>query len=441
MNRSSQSLKSSNKSIDHHPHNRFPLPVTLLFMLVASILLGYLLLVLAYMLPTKSMYAHIEASLPMYNQEGQYPDVIYGNPATGLDNWTDTLMLGAATYQSERPAMDALLVPRIKYGPLEPLDNLNQIVSHRGSEEGGTLSYYPRYWHGYLILLKPLIALFTPSQIRIGNTVMQFLLSAITMFLLFKQIGLQQALAFFAVLSVINPMTTGKAFQYSSIFYISMLSIIYILTKGKNLMEGNRVMIFFFMIGILTAYFDLLTYPIASLGLPLLTFLTLKGHEEAPDQKKLKDMLLTMLTLSAIWALGYATMWSAKWVLATIFTDENVFTDALNQAVFRMNGQITKNEMTNMGAVAITRNLELLLHTPVLVELGLFILALTVLHMQRKEKIKVPALYILLPLLLIALYPIIWDGILKNHSLIHYWMTYQNLSMLTFSLFLLIAEV
>ena len=431
---------SASISRQEHNPNRFPtLFVTLLLTLSLSVLLGILLLTIAYALPTKNIYQHIEASLPVYQEEGEYPYLIEDNWSTLLDNYTDTLMLGSATYRSGHPFRDALLIPRTRYGELEPFDNLPEIISHRGEAVPNQSYeiYYPRYWHGYLILLKPLLELFTPTKLRILNTALQFALALLTLFLLYKNLGLPYAAAFFSVLAVMNPMVTGRSFQYSDVYYITMLSSIYILHKGKKILKPNCFLHLFFFIGILTAYFDLLTYPLASLGVPLLILLSIQ-NQASEKPHPLPSALITMLTSSVSWLFGFAAMWASKWVIATAFTDVNVFEDALNQASFRLNGQVTERRMTNMGAVAISRNLERLPETPVILELILFLILMIALILLKQYKLRLK-LETIIPQLIIAFYPILWYGTMKNHSFIHRWMTYRSLSILTFSIFLMLA--
>lgn len=50
-------------------------------------------------------------------------------------------------------------------------------------------------------------------------------------------------------------------------------------------MTDKNVLYLFLISGILTAFFDLLTYPIASLGIPLVIFLIALNHEH-----KLKEL-------------------------------------------------------------------------------------------------------------------------------------------------------
>jgi len=95
--------------------------------------------------------------------------------------------------------------------------------------------------------------------------------------------------------------------------------------------------------------------------------------------------------------------------------------------------------MTNMGAVAISRNLERLPETPVILELVLFLILMIALILLKQYKLRLK-LETIIPQLIFAFYPILWYGTMKNHSFIHRWMTYRSLSILTFSIFLIFAE-
>lgn len=413
-----------------------PLPVKMLLTLLLSIALGYFLLVASYLLPTKSITSHVKASVPTLQAEGQYPFLIDKNWTTVLDNYTDSLMLSKAAYRSGHPFRDALRNEHTLYGDFDPLENLIQFANQQ-DESSGSPSPYARYWHGYLILLKPLLELFTLPQLRVLNTILQIALTIIMFLSLYKKLGLFHFLAFLGVITVINPLITGCSLQYSSIFYITMIASLIILHRAEKIRSKHQDILLFFMIGIAAAYFDLLTYPIASLGVPLLILLA-SIHTDSTNSHKLSSWLMPMLTDTIAWGLGYAAMWASKWALATAFTDLDVLSDAMNQAVFRLDGQITELRMTNMAAVAISINLELLLKTLVLPALGLFLIVI-ILSICIHRYMWKPNITRIVTELLIAFYPIIWDGILKNHSLIHRWMTFRGMAVLTFAIFLIFA--
>ena len=55
---------------------------------------------------------------------------------------------------------------------------------------------YARYWHGYLVLLRPLLALFNYSAIRIILLVITLLSMAILAILLYKKLDLQTSIIY-----------------------------------------------------------------------------------------------------------------------------------------------------------------------------------------------------------------------------------------------------
>ena len=53
---------------------------------------------------------------------------------------------------------------------------------------------YARYWHGYLLFLKPLLLFFSLSDIRMMNAALQLILAAGVLLLAFRKRGLRRSL-------------------------------------------------------------------------------------------------------------------------------------------------------------------------------------------------------------------------------------------------------
>ena len=68
---------------------------------------------------------------------------------------------------------------------------------------------------------------------------------------------------------------------------------------------------FFLIVGILTSYFDFLTYPVVTLGIPLCCYFLLESDRLWNNIKRLTGF-------SVSWAIGYAGMCAAKWVIADL---------------------------------------------------------------------------------------------------------------------------
>ena len=63
--------------------------------------------------------------------------------------------------------------------------------------------------------------------------------------------------------------------QYSAVFIITLVSSLYILLKNNI----NNIASTFLIIGMVTVFFDLLTIPVLTLGIPLLFYISLHQNE------------------------------------------------------------------------------------------------------------------------------------------------------------------
>lgn len=427
---------------------RVKLCFTLLGMLIVAVTVGTLLLILAYCIPTKRISNNVATSIITFNEEGLYPFVKPRYVSTVLDNWTDTLIYTEAMYRSGDALQDAMLNPNTQYGNSDPLTNLNLVLKNQNTDENKDVANYPRYWHGYLIFVKPLLTICNLHQIRIINTTFQIVLICLLMLLLYKKLNFLYACAFFGVIMMINPLVTGKSLQFSSIQYAVLLSCLMLLVEKDKLFEKYRDIRIFCLTGIFVGYFDLLTYPLASLGVPLLLCLAIYSNclenKNLSESKKLIICIKTIIADAASWTISYVLMWSSKWFLTTWLTDTDAIQDALNQANFKLSGEVTASSGTQLvkaalGTAALNRNFILVLETNTLPALAVFAILALLLLVLKKYKFSIKP-HILLCDIVISAWPLIWYMILKNHSYIHFWMTYRNLTLMTYAAFMIIAS-
>ena len=153
-------------------------PLTLFGMCIV----GYLLLVLVYSISTERMQEEMRESVRIFVTEtGAY------TPAgKQLDNFTDSLMLLTASHPNgENPWKDAIRVPQFRSNDMEPTQLLIDMFSVQETEKQEVS--YGRYWHGFLIFLKPLLAVFSYSQIRDILSMVQIGLFMVIVLLLAKK--------------------------------------------------------------------------------------------------------------------------------------------------------------------------------------------------------------------------------------------------------------
>lgn len=274
---------------------------------------------------------------------------------------------------------------------------------------------YARYWHGYLIFLKPLLLLFDYSSIRYLLILIQLgLFTLLVRELAFKKTSM--ILPTFFVWIFLNPCATMLSMQYNSVLSISFLAMFFILylNRTKNMNTLFKWEIFFMIVGECTSYFDLLTYPLVSLGIPLTLWLFLFLSES------IKDNIKNILSLSTFWIIGYGGLWGAKWTLGNLIAGTNLIADALKMIQFRTASEWDAIKFTFFDII----------HTQwdVAQNYGWMLILLLALLLFRLVKTKKIILYAIIPYVIIAVYPFAWYFVLKNHSYIHCFFTYRELS-------------
>jgi len=381
--------------------------------LITAVIMGTLLLFAVYLLPTERIEVNVASSAQTIADEGLDPS-LFSWITSDIDTFTDSLMLLEAAYpQDASPLADAMNVPRGGLGESDPVDT---IVGHyvNGADYDLT-NLYPRYWHGYLIFLKPLLQLFDYSDIRLINGVIQTLIVLITCFLLFKKEHKKAVIPYLFSHLMLMPIALAKAFQYSSCFYIfSFVCIALLIIKNEK--RKTLAPLVFLWSGIATAYFDLLTYPISTFGVPMVLYLLL-------DNTNSTESKLAEIVRNAIyWCFGLGAMWVSKWCIASIITGENKFTDALSKVAQRTSMSSDDGGTYSIYATEI-RNFGAFIRTPITVLVVLLIIYMIFKLIKQKNLTAEESVRLLFPFLLTGLAPVVWYAFATNHSMIHYWFT------------------
>ena len=402
--------------------------------LAASICIGAILILAAYSLPTSRIYHNVDRSARIYELEGHAPFWAGGVIHTRIDNFTDSIMLMKAAYPVENLIDSAFLNPSWKFidsSPDAPVNTLVDVMKNERQADG-EIWYYPLYWHGYLVILKPMLMISPVHDLRVLNFYVQFFLMLTALFLFYQRFGRNLTLAFALTLLTLNPITAAIDFQISDVFCIILLSTIFILRKNEMLLRGENYLYFFLLLGIVTVYVDFLTYPFAAFGISLCLCVLIneKNFLAMTPQKVLAKLSAYLFA----WGFGYVGMWAGKWILATVFTSDNVIMGALGKALYRTSSTLSAAEgggtFTFIDVLA--RNFSALFRGPLPVILSLLIIYLIYILIRRKKKIFVTKSR-LAAFAFIMLLPFLWYVVLKNHSYVHDYMAYRNLAVTIFA--------
>jgi putative flippase GtrA len=396
-----------------------------------------------------------------------------------LDNYSDAVMLLTACYpvykndsgdvvdyNGEKTSYieQAMLNNRLQYN--SPPETLSHDLADAKVEP------YTRYWHGYLVFLKPLLSIFNLKQIRIIDSVMQGVLLATLLLLLYKRGYKFLIIPFLCAYIFISPLTVAISLQYSSNWYIVLIGNIVYLAFQDKIIKHNLHYILFAVVGALTSYFDLFSYPIITMGLLLVIVIS---TEKLSFWKAVQKVLACGLS----WMFGYAFMWIAKFVCAAIVLNSLDIFENARGAVEHHQGF---SEYNGLGVPFDWIYDKLLLHSPtketiksltiINIVFGAGEIIWTIIK-NKNEKVKnfikkhfkasftkdsldelddfkfikdqKTRLYLnilarVAVIIGISMIPWVWCFLIRNHTFIHAFMTYRILAVFYFALYVLLHK-
>ena len=387
-----------------------------LLRIIVCVLVGTLLMTLVYMIPTNKIEDNVKKSAQIFQREGNRPILINGITSQ-CDNFTDALILLEAAKKNDRNILvSAMEVKESNIGKQTPTE---AIVNHYIHNKPFTYHRaYPRYWHGNLLVIKPLMNFVDYYGFRIINSIMALLMMIFITWLLFKYNEKGFIAPYIISMLFMMPLTIAFSIQLSSCYYVLNAGIIGLLLS-KNKVPNKSIYIFLY-IGIATAFFDLLTYPIATFGVPCALYLFMC------ERDTLKNYLKKIIKAGALWGIGYTLMWISKWIIATLITDKNVLADGLKQTNSRTSVGMTVVSRLKLIVGTEIKNIYYFLKTPVVIIALIYILIMIVLIIRQHKRIK-SSISLVLPFVVLMLAPCCWYAFAAEHSDVHAWFTYKAL--------------
>ena len=395
---------------------------------------GAVLLLLVFQLPTTKMYAHVCQSMPTLEKEFVDGVVVDGYQASLTGNFTDCLMLFYSIYDNpEHSTLEQVMhMYRTESSASDgwtPGESLRDYCNGVAQEKEVS---YGRYWHGYLVLLKPLLMLTNLNSIRMMMSVTQLLLVGLIVYAAAKRGDGNVGIAFLVSVPFFYFVSMFTSLSLSICFYIMALATLIPLCYHEKLKEKNRYLNLFLWIGMAVAYFDFLTYPLVTLAFPLIVVLYMNRENWKAKCKK-------VFGYSVQWGMGYIGLWFVKWLLSDLLTDSSVIGDAIRTVFERTQTASGGNKLTGLFVV-LRQNFDVYFNW------SFYILAFFVIIFLAYQMIKHKKLYMdfdvikeKLVILSVSVMPIVWYFLTQNHSEEHYMFTCKNIAILVFAVISAIA--
>jgi len=390
---------------------------------VGSALIGVFLLFLIFCLPTDRVAEHVfqDVDTMLLTSENVSGSGIRHYVLSNRETFTDAIMVqnamekieGKSAYEHAIWAYHRDMGDDVVWKPEASI----RYLSDGGNISQMYLRTYARYWHGYLVYLKPLLMSFGWKQVAIMSAVLLVVLFCVlvTFSILKKRVSV--AVATIIGMVFLKPLLIHASFTMAVCWAITLAALLFMVLKNEWLEKNEYYAEFFLIIGILTAYFDFLTYPIVTVGFPLCAYFLMK------KEGTIKTLLFNLIGFCISWGLGYAGMWSMKWIVS----DLTLQTGTIRDAVWAVLG---RTEAIGSWAYGTFYVIDLNLkeyNLPIYAVMAGVLLVVTVVLVvvsSWKNGVK-PMLPKLIVLLLTACIPFAWIAVVQHHSALHARFTFR----------------
>lgn len=392
-------LVYKSKSLLHLKFVKCSLAAIMIWAILAVTFTGSIFLV-HYLIPTQKIQSNIDKSLELIAERPNAPDIIFIKYFWSLDSFTDALIFNMARTADTGNPLDASL--NNEYCEDHENSGYNFTDFKPGNRESATSNVvkYSRYWHGHQVLVRPLSLIFTYKGIAIINVVICIFLFVMAVMAIYRNLPPIYAIMFVVAMIITEFPFSAICLQYVPCFAISFLSIALLLGSPRLTQDYYRLGLSFFVVGAVTVFFDLLTFPLVTLCYPALMVCSVKKGNRLS------------YAVSAItgWICGYALLWATKWVIAYFVCNPESIADALQTASYRINApsQLPLSVM----ALLIVNIIAIIYAT------------------YRSYRDNWRNVYILA----IGWLPVLWYLILRNHSFLHSHFTWRTLFVTVFCL-------
>ncbi len=402
-----------------------------LIILIALPIVGLILMIAVHLLPTNNMKQNVNVSRNGIASEFTDELVIDDYKATLTGNFTDCLMLEFAVYDSPHSVIGQVMnMYRPESSPNEnewwPGQSLTDYLDNVGQQNEVE---YSRYWHGYLVVLKPLLMYTSFNTIRLLNSALQLILLASLLILYTKKGQTKLAIALSVSMPFMFFVSSFASLSLSICMYLLFIGLIVQILYDDKLSKGDNYITYFIVIGAATAYFDFLTYPLVTVLYPICVCLCLRND-------KLSKQIKEVVKFGASWALGYVYMWASKWVFALLFSGSDTVKNALETVKTRTGSADGGNRIVGYIQV-LKNNLSHFANRAFLPIVSITLAVIVIMAIRYGVGKYIKNLKGSLCFLAISVLPFVWWFVTANHSAEHGVFTCRIFAATVFSLMLL----
>lgn len=423
-----------------------PLVIRIILTGIVSVLCCVLLLTVTACIPQSAIQKQSRKSAEYFAERESFAVLIGDYVNSMQDNYSDTVLCDIIYCIDTAHPFDSVIRARYAQG-----DNENAKDGYLSVVEGRSEANleYGRYWHGTMIILRPLLMLVPIQVIRLLFGTVCMVIQVFIFIIFFRNGRRPFAVCYLLSLLLMEPWMFFTSLEYSTAFLTaSVAELVVMLRKSKR--EDADLMPLFAVVGVVTCFVDFLTTETMTFTLPML--LVLADRTTCADMKEnrsVTDGIRTVVKNGLCWLGGYAGMFALKMVLLFAVAGGDTTRESLSEGLFRIGGQVNEANISTAPVVsfgrqlsgAIWHNLACLYPTgmgvmeagkawiPTVIIVGVGLVAVYLLRDQI-------AWSKYAPMGLLAILPYVRFLVLSNHAYVHFFITYRA-QMVTVAVFLL----
>ncbi len=259
-----------------------------------------IMLVLVNLIPKSQVKDNILSSADILHEEGlYYTPTSFNKSIIKWDNWTMALVYGALWVETDESSLTSFVHSYTLSGKEKPVENLWQSV--RG--DNYSIREYSRYWFGLLVILRPLTVFLNLTEIRACFFLVSIALLFFTTIEVIKDISIYHGIAFLFTYISCGLLLMTPCPVYSMDVMLSIIGTCYLISYIKRKERVIVDIIFAFMIiGSCTMFFCFVSFPIITLGIPLMTLIAFYStNYNVTIVELIKKMFFSILG----WGVGY----------------------------------------------------------------------------------------------------------------------------------------
>lgn len=431
----------------------------------ATIVICIALLFLTALIPQNALQKNMERSSDYYNNHQLFDHVTDYMFLSRQDNYADCILTNIIYHIDKNNLVESVLSASY-YNPED--ENVQTSFAYAVGNKVEPDVDYSRYWHGSMVLLRPLFVIFDIAGVRMVLGILILLMTVWFEILLFKNRYSIFGVCYGVGLMLVSVWMCAFCVEYAMPFVVMSMELpvlFVLLTRAyekkdaqndkvkrdenkldnqkadENKLDNRKPEVILWAVlacaGIVTAFVDFLTTETVTFTMAYVLYLIVKNRHN--QMKPIKEELICLIKSGIVWLGSYGLMIALKWALALVVLGKDAFFNALSQAALRISGDATLGNVPGAEVVsnyerisgALWRNIGCIYPFKSTMSYGtsmIFILLVGLIVFSIwylfREKTKSCINKVLA---IVSLLPVMRFLVLNNHSYIHFFFTYRAL--------------